>query len=108
MFGDRSTSSDSGTGGQSDWSVKDMAKESIRKRAKDPGSVEFADVWVGQLTTSKGTTVKVACGYFNAKNGFGGYTGQQRFISGADMPLTDETAKAMIDSAWQNSCLRFH
>lgn len=88
----------------SNWTVMDAGKFSIRKRAKDPDSVTFGDVWVGTITSTSSST-KVACGYFNAKNSFGGYTGEQRFISGADMPMTDDDSKVLIDAMWQETCV---
>lgn len=46
----------------------------IKKRLKDPESAQFRN---SAFYNSK---VPVVCGEVNSKNGFGGYTGFQRFI----------------------------
>ncbi|HXA23289.1 MAG TPA: hypothetical protein VNW90_13430 [Acetobacteraceae bacterium] len=53
------------------------AEESIRAMLKDPDSADFEHV--DTYRTAKGAYV--ACGRVNAKNGFGGYNGYQRFVS---------------------------
>ena len=80
-------------------------KNSLKQSLKDPDSVEFGDVWAAEMTTSKGETIKVACGYFNARNGFGGMAGQSRFLARAGMALTDETGGALMNSMWENTCV---
>ena len=44
---------------------------------KDPESLQFTGIFIGEHLGTK-----VLCGYVNAKNGFGAYTGRVRFISG--------------------------
>ena len=51
------------------------AKVAVKKRVKDPASVQFGSVFV-----HKGWV----CGWYNAKNSFGGYTGSERFIYEVD------------------------
>lgn len=51
------------------------AKNSITKILKDPESARFDDFWV--ITNSKDK--RYVCGYVNAKNSFGGYTGKKLF-----------------------------
>lgn len=48
-----------------------MAKQAVMAKLKDPGSVQWRD-----LTYDGRDNV---CGYFNAKNSFGGYAGFKRF-----------------------------
>jgi hypothetical protein len=48
---------------------------SVRSTLKDPESARFGKTVAGK--TAKG--VMVVCGWVNAKNSFGGYTGQQPF-----------------------------
>ena len=46
------------------------AKEAVKSKLRDPSSAEFKAV---------GGSGDVACGYVNAKNAFGGYTGFKKF-----------------------------
>jgi hypothetical protein len=52
---------------------------------KDPESARFGSIIAGQRTSSPAIVV---CGFVNAKNSFGGYTGEQPFtgILGDDPP----------------------
>jgi hypothetical protein len=52
-----------------------VVEEGVRKRLKDPESARFEGFQAGQ--TSKGVTT--VCGWVNAKNSYGGYTGRQPF-----------------------------
>lgn len=49
----------------------DRAKQAVLTKLKDPSSVQWRDV----VTGDHGNT----CGYFNARNSFGGYVGFKRF-----------------------------
>lgn len=65
----------------------EAAKLAISTRMKDPNSIQFRDVRVVALNTPAGDT-EVVCGEFNAKNGFGGYSGYEKFAfnpSGNDL-----------------------
>ncbi len=62
------------------------AKEATLASLKDPDSAQFKDLEVSQLLPSK------VCGYLNAKNSFGGYTGFHPFI------YDDKTGKVDIVS----------
>lgn len=48
------------------------AKEAVKRHLKDPDSVEFRDV----ASYENGVT----CGQYNAKNGYGAYSGFQGFV----------------------------
>ena len=50
-------------------------KAKIREALKDPESARFGDVWAA------GDSQYVACGYVNARNSFGGYTGEELFVA---------------------------
>ena len=56
-------------------SEKRMAKEMVTSQLKDPESARFGEIWA--LKGSNGH--KCVCGYVNAKNSFGGYTGKKMF-----------------------------
>jgi len=55
------------------------AQDRIRSILRDPESARFRKFSMaeGVLSDGSGRKNRVACGYVNAKNGFGGYTGDQ-------------------------------
>lgn len=59
---------------QHESTVKAVAVGLLRASLKDPESLQL-----GTVVTAKQGKWDVVCGEFNAKNGFGGYTGTQRF-----------------------------
>ena len=53
----------------------------------------------------------VVCGEVNSKNGFGGYSGFQRFIAAGDVPdmaylASDFAAGESINSVWNKLCVK--
>jgi len=88
------------TSSQIDASVQDGAEQLIRGKLRDPESASFTEVHVafhGQ---------PIACGKVNSKNGFGGMTGPQRFISnGRDLAfLEEQTEPGTMDQLWPRYC----
>jgi hypothetical protein len=82
-------------------------KESLEANLKDADSVEFGDVWAGRISKETGESMLVACGYYNARNGFGGMTGEKRFIGGpGGVVLTDDqpTTNA-FNLLWPKACI---
>lgn len=59
-------------------------KDAVTDNLKDPGSVEF-----GEITIVDGAFGKLACATVNARNSFGGYTGEQQI-----------TLKHMAEAGW--------
>ncbi|MCD2164669.1 hypothetical protein [Comamonas koreensis] len=58
------------------------AKSAVGMRLKDPESARFGEAFV-VVPTEKSDTypdLKIVCGRVNAKNSYGGYTGEIRFI----------------------------
>lgn len=55
--------------------LKHEAENAVREVAKDPDSVLFKDLVVGKINNKD-----AVCGFFNAKNGFGAYTGYKKFV----------------------------
>jgi len=51
------------------------AKEKVIDQLKDPESARFGEIWA--LNGSNGH--RSICGYVNAKNSYGGYTGKKMF-----------------------------
>jgi hypothetical protein len=78
------------------------AKERILATLRDPDSAKFENVYLHK-TVRDGNTVYAFCGTVNAKNGFGGYGGAERFIAGSTIAVT---ARQMTDfaKAWKLLC----
>ncbi len=76
------------------------AKELVKQRLRDPGSAEFTDI---QVFAGSGRRPMV-CGRVNARNGFGGMTGAQRFIVGGIVVLETEVGEGGMDELWSKSC----
>lgn len=76
-----------------------VAQRMVRNMLKDPSSAEFSEVHTGW---SSGTPV--TCGYVNSRNGFGGMSGKQRFISGTVTALEENMAPGEMDKVWGKMC----
>ncbi|MGE7204923.1 hypothetical protein ACQKJZ_04500 [Sphingomonas sp. NPDC019816] len=76
-----------------------IAQRMVRNMLKDPSSAEFSEVHTGW---SSGTPV--TCGYVNSRNGFGGMTGRQRFISGNVTALEESMAPGEMGKVWDRMC----
>lgn len=83
------------------WIVR--SKDGIKARLRDPESAEFENV-----RFFSGGKAPAVCGEVNAKNGFGGYTGSQRFIaSGEEIAfLEGDVGAAEFDEAWKGLCVK--
>jgi hypothetical protein len=70
---------------------------------RDPGSAQYRDVGVYSPPAAKGFVA--FCGHVNAKNGFGGYSGSERFISapGVGAWLQDSSGPKFA-SVWREFC----
>jgi hypothetical protein len=53
-----------------------MIRSSVVAQLRDPDSARFGQM--AAIATPNGQVI--ACGFINAKNGFGGYTGMQPFV----------------------------
>jgi len=74
------------------------AKRAVKNSLKDPESAEFKDVYANY---TDGYDV-VACGYVNAKNSFGGYTGYKAFVSSGKSVIME--GQDDILKAWNSAC----
>lgn len=75
------------------------AERAVRDRLKDPGSAQFSN-----FRYVKG---KAACGTVNARGGFGGYVGPQRFIYlGKDVgaAMEQDMDAHNFDELWRQVC----
>lgn len=91
----------SGSGSSlSDVQYKVAAKQLIKQRLRDPGSAEFSSLEVIRVPGRP----TVICGLVSSRNGFGGMSGPQRFISG-DQVLVEETLPpGQMDREWARLC----
>ena len=55
---------------------KAMVMAGVKNKLRDPESARFEDIYAMNGSHGK----RSYCGYVNAKNGFGGYTGKAQFI----------------------------
>lgn len=79
-----------------------VSQDIIKNKLKDPVSAEFRNSTVSRVNGNP-----VVCGEVNAKNGFGGYTGFQRFVSGPGMSaLETDMAAGEMDKVWMQICKR--
>jgi hypothetical protein len=78
--------------------MKIRAEREVRAILKDPESASFSGL---VAHTSPALAV---CGYVNSKNGFGGMTGEQRFISGTITALEEQMPRGEMDRLWNKVC----
>lgn len=77
-------------------------EEQIKTILKDPESADFKDVHF-----YSGGGVPVACGEVNAKNGFGGFTGFERFVAaGSVLAVTESMVEGGIGPVWDKYCVK--
>jgi len=76
---------------------KIAGRDNVLNRLRDPDSAVFAGERLGENG--------VLCGQVNAKNGFGGFTGQKRFISsGSGALIEGDIDLVSFAAAWQKAC----
>ncbi|HNN66546.1 MAG TPA: hypothetical protein PKM19_10025 [Pseudomonadales bacterium] len=61
------------------------AKAAVINQLKDPESARFGEIWAMDGTNGR----RHICGYVNAKNGYGGYTGMKVFNLSNNVVLVD-------------------
>jgi hypothetical protein len=77
------------------------SEESVKQKLKDPDSAQFKDV-----RFYSGSGIPVTCGQVNAKNGFGGYTGFERFVAvGPKAAYLDSEVVEGIGEVWNKFCV---
>ncbi len=94
---------DSGSGARqlTAYSAQAVAEELIKPRLKDPSSAEFSNITFKQETATRSMII---CGNVNSKNGFGGMTGPQRFVTGGTVAIEEEIGAANMDTLWKEYC----
>lgn len=61
-----------------------LGEEAVTARLRDPGSSSFRNIFFSRGKDK----IPMTCGQVNSKNGFGGYTGYQSFVSAGQADLT--------------------
>jgi hypothetical protein len=74
------------------------AEAAMRNVLRDPGSAQYSNV-----SAVKYRSVYVFCGFVNAKNGFGGYTGYERFIATLGLAATEDNDSDFA-KIWNEAC----
>ena len=77
-------------------------REAIQSKLKDPDSADFRNV-----AFHSGGGVPVTCGEVNAKNGFGGFSGFERFVAAGSslQVLESEMGAGEMDKLWDKICV---
>lgn len=56
--------------------LEKLAREALGERMRDPESIQLSKLEAGKQADGQ----TLVCGYYNAKNGFGGYAGRTPFF----------------------------
>lgn len=80
-----------------DYLMLTRAEREVKATLKDPDSAVFSDLRVRRSPL-------VVCGYVNSRNGFGGMTGRQRFISGSVTAIEEQMEDGAMDEVWNKVC----
>lgn len=96
------------------WGIPHAITNEIARPFRDPSSTIFGDFDLYRSVKIPGFLVKaaVACGEVNTKNGFGGYTGMQKFVAilGSGVTLVDlgrnnnQAAQRLFVRTWNKLC----
>lgn len=77
------------------------AQMMVRQHLRDPASATFSDIVVH---SGRGGRSSVVCGRVNARNGFGGMAGLERFVVGDTTTLESEVGADMMTQLWARTC----
>ncbi|UVO50177.1 hypothetical protein M0208_06450 [Sphingomonas sp. SUN019] len=77
------------------------AETLVKQHLRDPSSAEFSDV---RVVPAAGNSPSVVCGKVNARNGFGGMAGTQRFVAGGTVTVEGEIGTEAMTELWRRSC----
>lgn len=83
------------------FAYKEAAKTLISAKLRDPDSAIFSNMVVYPERKDRSVII---CGYVNSRNGFGGMTGAQRFITGGTVMLEEEFTEEQMSIAWTRFC----
>ena len=78
-----------------------VGMDAVKEKLRDPDSAKFKNVFFHR---GRGN-IPATCGYVNARNSFGGYTGFERFVSaGAPERTVLESEMADFWNIWSWMC----
>jgi hypothetical protein len=77
------------------------AQELVKQHLRDPSSAQFSDI---RVIPAGGRKPTIVCGKVNARNGFGGMTGAQRFVVGGTVAVEEELGEADMNQLWATFC----
>lgn len=82
-----------------------LAKRKLAALLRDPDSAKYRGVHAYQDYV-QGRMVISFCGEINAKNGFGGYTGYERFVATMVIAVTADgmASEQDMDNVWNRLC----
>lgn len=92
----------------------EWAKEHIKPALRDPNSAVFGDTfYVNDRKSETGYYLPAVCGTVNARNGFGGMTGQKRFVylifpNESRLALEGSVPDATLVQFWNQFCAGSH
>jgi hypothetical protein len=92
----------------------EWAKEHIKPALRDPDSAVFGDTFfVNDRKSETGYYLPAVCGTVNARNGFGGMTGQKRFVylifpNESRLALEGSVPDATLVQFWNRFCAGSH
>jgi hypothetical protein len=92
----------------------EWAKEHIKPALRDPDSAVFGDTFfVNDRKSETGYYLPAVCGTVNAKNGFGGMSGQKRFVylifpNESRLALEGSVPDATLVQFWNRFCAGSH
>lgn len=88
------------------WDAKAEGRENIEASARDASSVQYRNDFASGWLNDQGVKRTSYCGEVNAKNGFGGYGGFTRFVTGpkGSPVLLERDAPSIFDAAWTKFC----
>ena len=78
------------------------AQAKMKESLRDPDSVKYKDVHAYRLVAG-GESGYIFCGRVNAKNGFGGYGGYERFVASGGM-IGLESQISDFGNVWNKLC----
>lgn len=74
------------------------AQRQVKSLLRDPDSVRFSGMTVYR------EPARVVCGYVNSRNGFGGMSSEQRFVSGSVTAIEEQMKPGEMDKLWPQVC----
>jgi hypothetical protein len=87
---------------------QEVVEAAVRPMLRDPQSAVFSNLTAtNDRKTGKSPAGLVICGQVNAKNGFGGYTGNKNFINFYGTMMTEiepATQNHKFNLSWNNLC----